>query len=507
MTAAPRRVGAALDLWAVRLLIGTGEWMQVRIFRWLVALVLVVLGPIAAATSMAVLDLTTTLLSGESLGGVEHRRIALGLAAAATLAFGYLALADVVRTHLSSAALTIAASPMRGLWLAADIGLWRVVLAERGAVLTARAIAQGGALGGAALHVARSGHPAWGDLALTAVMMPLAQLAAGAAMAATHACRRERPRVGTRVVALLVLFNTLAGFGAASMVNSEDLGATGRDAATAFEAIGRLGEYSGWIRLGSCVVLILTLAWLTVVVATRRTFSPLTTGHRQEARASRPARSLPRYLFRASGGVTQRHVPRQIIATACLLAAAALGWRAGGGPVLDHVPTVARALVFAGVAAGMGVAAGTLIVSGQSVRLWHYRQLWEAGCSPQVLWAGAVAPAAAAGAIVASAVTVGVWGLTGRVESAPALVLLATVASECHADTVFATAQAGESARTTNSLLAIAGYILAIPTLLVGAASGGWVPWAIAGLLVIHAGGGFLWFVRRLHSMPIGAVQ
>lgn len=505
------KLDTAVDLWAVRVLCGYASRMRVSTFRLLVSIGLAVLAPVAMAGTLFVLDLVATLLTQQPNGSSAHADAAAGLGTVLTIALCYTCVADLVRTHFSSAVYLISRSPLRGLWLAADISLWRVVAAERGAAFGSRALFAFGALGGVALLLHRASHPGADDVLAIAVMLPLAYLAAAVALTVRHACSDRRPGTGGTLFAVLGPLTLVAGFAVARLARGADIARLAdaeRPGVTQARAgLLNLGGQLGWARLLVLGLLILATAAVTIVAAGDHDL-PVTVRDRPRQRPPRTD-ALSSTLLRGVGGVARMHVSLRATGLVALAALAAAGWRLGGGSALPDtaVDPISRTLAFGAATVGMVIAAGTLTRVGQTSRLWHYRTLWEHGLSATTLFRAAVTPSAALALTAAAACTVLHWLLTGRWSATMALVLCGVVTSEHLVDSLFARGVATEDSRTTNSLLAIVGYLFAIPAMLLGVSLYTWAVPALVLLLVIEIGGGAWWFHRRLHALPIMVVE
>ncbi|MDV3220872.1 hypothetical protein [Intrasporangium sp.] len=502
--------GAALDLWSVRVLAGYGSTLPVRTFRWGAGLALLVLGPTVAAATLFLMNLVTTLLSGAATGAPANTDLAAGFAVLMTIAFIYGSCLDLVRTHLSSAALIISRSPLKGMWVAADIGLWTVLLAERGAALATRCIIQCSALAAVALYLRRGDHPGAQDMIAVAVMIPVAYLAAATALAAAHASSTAKPRRPLRPSLVLIPIN--AGLGAVLAAVLDRGRVQGPEAAAAITATRQLGDHLGAVRLGAAFLIVLAIGTLVVVAAQRRELPVADHLMHQgpvPARRRRVMSSLTDVLFSGVGGLRRMQVSVRVAGVAWSAAAFGLGWRLAGGLTVPaaSAPALTRTVVLVGAGAGMAIAAGTLLQLGQTRRLWHYRVLWEQGTSGARLWRASTAPTAVLAIVTATALTVLLWCLTDALSVLPAALICSTASSEHLVDSLFAHPAADEGARTSNSLLAVVGYLVTVPALLTGLSLASWSLPALMALIVTHVGGGYWWFARRLETLPTVTVE
>jgi hypothetical protein len=497
-----REFAGALDLWSVKVLSGFGLRLRVVVFRRMIAAAFIVSVPVVLLVSTVGVSLVATLVTDTPTGSEQNALFAAGLGVAMVVFIGYASVLDLLRQHCGVARYAVSRSPVRGLWLAADIGLAPVVLVERGAALAWRAMVQAAALLGVALYVRRTLPTLGGDLMAIAILLPLALLAVGLTVATWHAAR-DRGQAST--VRLLAAAVPLTGMAAVAAARWWDGATPSGHLDDPIQRVSSLGEALPHLRLGALVVLVLGIAVLTVTAAAApgHEVAPDRPDH-----GSRPSSaSVTAAMFAGAGGLRRAQVAVRVVGMTVLAAAAGLGWRLGGGSALAEPmwPAVERGMVMAAAAGGMAVSGTFLLLLGQTRRLWHDRALWELGVGMPALLLGWLRPTALAAGVMAAALGAFTWGL-GDLLWAPSVMVLAAAASEHAVDSMFARGDTSEGARTSNSLLAVTGFLALVPPLLAGMAL---APWSIPALvlwMLTTLGGGMLWFSRRVRTLPITAV-
>lgn len=512
-------VRAAVDMWAVRVLTGFGTTLSARTFELLVLIAAVVSLPLIAAGTLLVTTFGAVLIAD---GRTADPQVVAGLGALVVAGCGYLGAVDLARTHLGRAAYAISGSPLRGMWVAADIPLPIVVLVERGSGLVHRALSQSAATIGAAVGVARTlgptdSHLPVQDLLACAVLGPVAYAAAGLALALAHG-RRSGPRRSARwpgVVALVL------GAGATGVAAARLLAGPATDRlATPSLPLTLLAQQLGPLRLGLSAATMLAIGALVVAIAggTRfRAAAPAAPMLAPEPRRcalpsggglSRPV-ALAGVLWRGIGGARGVDVATRVVAALVAVTLAVVGWRWAGGPVL---PTGARAaaaaaLVFVAITVAMTVSAVTLMRLGLTRLLWQLRALAEAEVpAPAMFWAGA-APALGYGTIAALAIAVLAVALGIGLPTGAMLAIAATIASEHLIDALCARSDAGEGRRATDSVLAVLGFVALVPIYLLGVAHGWPAHAALALLTCLAVIGGLACFAFRLQRLPVRLSQ
>lgn len=511
---------AAADLWAVRVLNGFGTSLSARTFQALVVVGGLVAMPVVAALGLLGTSVTGALLSEPDL----EPRVLGGLATILVGGCGYVAALDLIRTHFGRAAYAVSDSPARGLWIAADIPLAVVVLVERGGGLLLRAAAHSAVIFGSARAVAgaSAGDPGMAamvdDLLTCSILGPAAYLCAGLALALTHARREAGSRRRHRWAGATLALGISAASGAAL-----GLAYNGSLSAASIQQTAQLSGIAlhlGGLRLALGAALGLAIAALVIalagtagfVAAHQRTISREREGAPPRLRGDQPLaqqRAVTAILWRGVGGLGSVSAgTRAVLGLACL-AIAVLGWRVAGGVALPAAmaPATASVLVFLGIACTMTVSAVTLMRLGLTRLLWQMRALTEAGVPAATLyWAGA-APAAIHAGVAGVAVTVLGLALGIGVPVGALLAIAATFAVEHLVDPLCARTDAGEGRRAGDSVLALLGFVSAVPVYLL-ALSGSWLAHlSLAALTCLAVYGGLSCFTLRLRRLPVRLLE
>jgi hypothetical protein len=499
-----RRAQGALDLWSVKALTGYGLRLDVRTFRRLVVVAVVVVVPVTMLVVTIGVSLAATLVTDEPAGGSRNAAFAAGVGGLVAVALAYAGTVDLVRQHFTSTRYAVSRSPLKGMWLLSDIPVGLAVLVERGPALLWRALMQCSVLGAIALFVHRSGSARAGDLWALTWMVPATYLLAGGALAAYHATHDREVR-GTLRLALVLLPLAFAGGVGLGVLAPGTLragagSATGDGAVTA--VIG-VGDSLGMLRISALALLVLAVAAATVAAAATGDYD-LTRQARLRSAPPVGDRPLGHVLFSAVGGSARMQVAGRVATAAWLGAAAAGGWRVAGGAVLPATGAhhLTGALMIAATAGGLAVAANALLLTGQTRLLWHYRTLWESGAGALRLYAASLRPTVLPAALTALGLVAVGRLLTGDVALGIAAALGCAVLSEHLVDSLFAKPDTHEGARTANSLLALVSYAFLAPTLVLGLAREWWTLPALAALAIALVTGGAWWFTRRVLILP-----
>lgn len=417
----------------------------------------------------------------------------------------------------------VAASPVRPLWIALDCPLPSVVLGERLAEHTARLTLTGAVLIGAATGVGRVSAMAVIALVIAAVALIAGEVwvqVAALSSAATEG--HGRAALGLREVywlALGVALGVPAGLGVAALGSDQR----------------RWGVPELGIGIGD-VVEERTL-WLLVFLAAGVAVVALTVGLHRWSALRRVAADVPLAAFDDPQALTDRwvlgrwrrrdapvgfvafgtgsvHVHPLVQRTFCALllivAALTTARLVAGRPLLEVGGSLHQfgSLTAGGAATAAAGVAGLVTVvavlsSGQEARLWHYRMLWEAGCSARSLWWGHLVGSLLQVAIVGALSVAWTSILLGRFFWEALFVSLVVPLSDYLAESVCArpTDVIGDR-RSTSSAMGLLQMGLSIPSILLVVAGGAWVL-----LLPVHvvllAVGGSLCFNERLTKLPL----
>ncbi|WP_158609451.1 hypothetical protein [Cellulomonas triticagri] len=519
-TPEPRRgrgLGTAVDLWAVRFLTTFSLRIRVRVF---LTGALALSACAAAATAGLAFAVVSAVVTAAGVL-VPGAREALGWSAVLLLAglVAYGGTGSLLRETFSRVRYAVPASPVRGLWLAMDLPLRQVVLAERGTEQLPRALVSGGLVLGTAGALTSTGSVAAAAAAL---------LVLGLVVAAEGACHLVAMRAATRSrvrrapVGVWELYVVVLGLAGGAVLPPLVRIATGVRADAVADALAAADVVG--LRAAALVLVLsgVVLAAVVTVVAIRRPAEdvPLLG---IDAPAIVAARfTLGRRWRRptwfgtvawGTGSMTPQPAVLALFRLVLAATAVAVGVRLAAGPVamgveirgvaLDAVVRSAVALTSATVA-GL-VTAGTVVVAGHGARLWHYRTLRELGSPVAVTWAAHVAGAVVQCAAFGAALALAAGAITGRAH--PEIVSIAVVVALADhlAESLFARPTRDEGERTGSTATAVVGIALVAPALVAAVAGGVWA-WVSVVYVVVLAGGGLLCFEIRSRNIPVVAV-
>ena len=510
----------ALDLWAVRFLT-TFSW-RLRVRTFLAAYLAAASCAAAAAAVLAFTVVTATRVAAERLAPGSAEAVAWAIVVLLVLALAYALVGAVLREAFSRVRYAIPASPVRGLWIALDLPLRQVVVAERGTEQLPRLLVAVGTIVGtaSASALAASGAPLPAFAALLAVGVVAAGEGACHLVAVRSATRQAVRRAPAGLWEVYVaLFGVLVGAalpGVVRLALGADVGGL-VDAATSADAAAL--RVSALAAVGVGLALAAVVAWSAIrqprldvpllgidsatLVAARVTLWP-------QARRST--------WFGAAawgtGSMTVQPAVLGLFRVLVGLAALAVGVRLAAGPVLADVEirgvdvdAVARSGValLAATLAGF-VTAASVFVAGHGARLWHYRVLREMGSGPLALWAGHVAGAVVQCGAYGLVLAVALGALTGRVHGEVLVVPVIVAIADHLAESLFARPSHDDGERTGSTATAVVGLALVAPGLVAAVLGGLWV-WVAVAYVIVLSGGGLLCFEIRSRTIPVVAIE
>lgn len=501
-SARPRVV---VDLWAVQQLTSFGVTLGVRTFLVLCLWLWAALLAISAAVSRMGVGLAEQFLGSDPV--TADARLG-GVAAACVAGLAYLVVLELLRERYSNARFAVSRSRVRGLWVALDMPLRTVVLVERGLLVAVRTTMLLTVLGTAALSLLDRGDGRLTRFLLLACTVPLAYGAAAIAIALRQAPEPTVAPLPNRLVVLLVGASTVLGY--ALSLSARAAAGPVRPGAAALQGGSLEGVVSAVTTAISIAGPLALLASVLVLVAAWRAdgdHRPEVTEASDDTATSSREPSVLRTVVHGTGG--PRRIPivaRGLVVLACVTAAVAGAFLDRGvladGPLAG--PAMTRLVVVAGAAAATMVSSSVLMLAGQTARLWHYRTLWELGVSERRLFASAVTFSVVPGAAFCLLLAALSAMLAGRIPVVLPLVMLAVVLGDHVADSFFARPVTSDGdARSSNTLLALLGYALMLPAVLVGMAGQPWsAPLLVLYVLALGTGGAW-WFGRRIRSLVV----
>ncbi|MDR1442347.1 MAG: hypothetical protein LBJ02_08180 [Bifidobacteriaceae bacterium] len=515
MNKASKDLGVALDLWAVRLLTSFSFRLRTRTF----------LGAATGAVALA-----TALAGGIAYNAVAASRYAVGpggIASEATLRWGavvalaavqvYLAVGVLLREAFSRARVAVRSSPMRDLWIALDVPLRWVVAVERGSEQVPRLLVTTGAVAGAASALLAMGALWPGLAALGTVGISLLAEASCHRIALRSAQETRTRRLPGGVWELYAMVFG-ASLGVALPVGIRLM--SGVDAAGVSGALLRVNVTV----LGAAAVVLAFIGLTGVVLAVRAVAgepagdlpvldidAPAFAAQRLTIWPRGPRWTRPGAIAWGTGSMMVQPAVLSVFRLLLVGCGAAVGAWLTAGPVLadrvfQGVSLEDAARVGAIVAvAGLGsfVAVVTVVVAGQSTRLWEYRTMWEQGGSAVTLWSGHVMGGLIQAAAFGAVATAAVAALTGRVDWIIVVVAISVVLADLLGDSLFARPAVGDSdGGSASGGAGIVSFVAAAPVFVAAVAGGLWASLACVYVAALAAAC-YLCFAFRLRVISM----